>query len=255
MVVVDGVTGWVGGHNVGDEYLGLDPKFSPWRDTHVRLEGPVVTQLQTVILSDWYWATRELPELNWTPRAAAASDVTALIVPSAPTQQLETAGLMFVSALQSAHTRIWLSAPYFVPDEAVLKALELAALRGIDVRVITTGKGDSLPVFLAAFHYIDQLRDLGIKFYAYTPGLLHEKVVLIDDDISLVGTANVDNRSFRLNFEVTALIVDREFAREMAAMFEEDFRHAAEIDPEELDKKPFWWHFAVKISRLAAPVL
>jgi len=255
IVVVDGVTGWIGGHNVGDEYLGLDPEFSPWRDTHVRLEGPVVTQLQTVILSDWYWAMRELPELNWTPRAAVAGDVAALIVPSAPTQRLETAGLMFVAALQSARTRIWLSAPYFVPDDAVLRALELAALCGIDVRVITTGKGDSLPVFLAAFHYIDQLRDLGIKFYAYTPGLLHEKVALIDDEISLVGTANLDNRSFCLNFEVTALIVDREFAGEMEAMFEQDFAHAEEIDPAKLDKKPFWWHFAVKISRLASPVL
>jgi cardiolipin synthase len=177
------------------------------------------------------------------------------MVPSAPTQRLETAGLLYVSALQSARTRIWLSAPYFVPDEAVLKALELATLRGVDVRVITTGKGDSLPVFLAAFHYIDQLRDLGIEFYAYTPGLLHEKVVLIDDDIALVGTGNVDNRSFRLNFEVMALIVDRDFAREMEAMFEQDFAHAEAIDPTEIDKKPFWWHVAVKISRLAAPVL
>jgi cardiolipin synthase len=255
MVVVDGLTGWVGGHNVGDEYVGLDPDFRPWRDTHVRLEGPVVTQLQSVIVGDWFWATHELPTLNWEPRAAPAGNVGALIMPSAPTQRLETAGLMFVSALHSARERIWLSAPYFVPDEAVLKALELAALRGVDVRIITTGKPDSLVVFMAAFHYIDQLRDLGIKFYAYTPGFLHEKVALVDNDVSTIGTANFDNRSFRLNFEVTAIIVDRDFAAEMAAMFERDFAHADVIDPAELDKKPFWWHVAVKASRLAAPVL
>jgi len=255
MVVVDGVTGWVGGHNVGDEYLGLDPGLSPWRDTHVRLEGPVVTQLQSVIVADWYWATRELPDLDWTPQPAAGGDVRAMIVPSAPSQRLETAGLMFVSALHSARTRIWLSAPYFVPDEAVMKALELAALRGVDVRVITTGKGDSLPVFLAAFHYIDQLRDLGIKFYAYAPGFLHEKVALIDDEVSTVGTANFDNRSFRLNFEVTSIIVDRQFASEMEAMFLDDFAHSAEIDPADLDAKPFWWRLGVKLSRLAAPLL
>ncbi len=255
MVVVDGITGWVGGHNVGDEYLGLDPKMSPWRDTHVRLEGPVVTQLQSVILGDWFWATHELPELDWEPRAAPGGNVAALIVPSAPTQRLETAGLLFVSALHSARRRIWISAPYFVPDEAVMKALQLAALRGVDVRVITTGKGDSLAVFLAAFHYIDQLRDLGIRFYAYAPGFLHEKVALVDDDVSTVGTANFDNRSFRLNFEVTAVIVDRDFAQEMAAMFERDFAHAQAIDPAELDKRPFWWHVGVQVSRLAAPVL
>lgn len=255
MVVVDGITGWVGGHNVGDEYLGLDPGMSPWRDTHVRLEGPVVKQLQGVILADWYWATHELPELDWVPRAAPDGDVKALIVPSAPTQRLETAGLMFVSALHSARTRIWISAPYFVPDEAVMKALQLAALRGVDVRVITTGKGDSLAVFLAAFHYIDQLRDLGIRFYAYKPGFLHEKVALVDDDVSTIGTANFDNRSFRLNFEVTAVIVDRDFAVQMEAMFERDFSHAETIDPAELDRRPFWWQVGVRLSRLAAPVL
>ncbi|NND36508.1 MAG: cardiolipin synthase [Gammaproteobacteria bacterium] len=255
MVVVDGKVGWVGGHNVGDEYLGLDPDFSPWRDTHVRLEGPVVMQLQAVILGDWYWATREFPQVSLEPRAADNGDVQAMIFPSAPSQRLETAGLFFVGALNSAETRIWLSAPYFVPDEAVIKALELAALRGVDVRIVTTGKSDNLVVSLAAFHYMDQLRDLGIRFYAFTPGFLHEKVVLVDDDVSAVGTANFDNRSFRLNFEVMALIADRDFASEMVAMFEADFAHAVEIDPAEFDKKPFWWKLGVNLSRLAAPVL
>lgn len=256
MVVVDGVTGWIGGHNVGDEYLGLDPEFTPWRDTHVRLQGPVVTQLQAVILSDWYWATREIPEVDWQPRAAAGGvDMMAMIVPTAPTQRLEAAGLMFVSALTAAKRRIWLSAPYFVPDEAVMKALELAALRGVDVRVITTGKPDSLPVFLAAFHYIEQLRGLGIRFYAYQPGFLHEKVMLVDDDVATVGTANFDNRSFRLNFEVTALVADPSFAQAMEAMFADDFAHSVPIDATMFDEKPFWWRLGVNLSRLAAPVL
>ncbi len=211
MVVVDGLIGWVGGHNVGDEYMGRDPKFSPWRDTHVRLEGPVVMQLQAVILGDWYWATRELPPLTWTPTAADDSDVNAMIVPFGPSHRLETAALFFVTALNAAKHRIWLSAPYFVPNEAVMKALELAALRGVDVRIITTGTPDSLPVYLAAFHYIDQLRDLGIQFYSYEPGFLHEKVMLIDDAVSSVGTPNFDNRSFRLIFEVTSLIFDKDF--------------------------------------------
>jgi cardiolipin synthase len=255
IVVVDGVTGWIGGHNVGDEYLGLDPKFNPWRDTHVRLEGPVVIQLQVVVMSDWYWATRELPDLTWTPTAVEVDDLNAMIVPFSPSSRLEIAGLFFVAALNAAKDRIWLSAPYFVPDEAVLKALELAALRGVDVRIITTGKPDSLPVYLAAFHYIDQLKDLGIKFYSYEPGFLHEKVMLIDDRISTVGTPNFDNRSFRLNFEVTALIADAGFAGEMEKMFEQDFAHAVPIDQDFMSKKPFWWRLGVNLSRLAAPVL
>jgi cardiolipin synthase len=255
MVVVDGVTGWVGGHNVGDEYLGLDPEMTPWRDTHIRIVGPAVLQLQVVILSDWYWATRRIPEVNWQPQAAPDGDKQVMIVASAPTQELETAGLLFVTALNSAREQIWISAPYFVPDEAVMKALQLAALRGVDVRVITTGKGDSQMVYLAAFHYIHQLRDLGIRFYAYKPGFLHEKVMLVDDEVSTVGTANFDNRSFRLNFEVTALIVDPVFGSQMQAMFEQDFAHAEPIDPAEFDRKPFWWRLAVNLSTLAAPVL
>ena len=255
MVVVDGKVGWVGGHNVGDEYLGLDPKVSPWRDTHVKLVGPVVLQLQATILSDWYWAVREIPAVNWTPQPAPDGDVPIMIVPFGPSQEYETASLFFISALNTAKERIWLSAAYFVPDDGVMKALELAALRGVDVRIITTGTPDSWPVFLAAFSYIDRLRDTGIKFYAYEPGFLHEKVMLVDDRISTVGTPNFDNRSFRLNFEVTSMIVDEAFAGEMEKMFEVDFAHSRVIDPAIMDSKPFWWRFAVNVSRLAAPVL
>ncbi len=255
MVVVDGRLGWIGGHNVGDEYLGLDPEFSPWRDTHVRIEGPAVLQLQAAILTDWYWATRELPELDWMPQPAEDSDQHVMILPTGPTGHLETASLLFVSALMAAHERIWLTAPYFVPDDGVMKALQIAALRGVDVRIITSGKADSLPVHLAAFHYIHKLRDLGIRFYAYRPGFLHQKVLLIDDDVSAVGTHNFDNRSFRLNFEVTALMVDKPFAAEMAAMFERDFEHAGIIDPRDLESRPIWWWLAVRVARLASPVL
>ena len=255
MVVVDGKVAWIGGHNVGDEYLGQDPDFSPWRDTHVRIEGPAALQLQMTILGDWYWATREIPELDWTPQPVPDGTQTVMILPTAPTGQFETASLFFVSALSGAKKRIWLSAAYFVPDDAVMKALQLAALRGVDVRIITTGKGDSLPVYLAAFHYIHQLRGLGIRFYAYTPGFMHQKVMLVDDHISTVGTHNFDNRSFRLNFEVTSVIVDESFAGEMEAMFERDFEHAEPIDAAAWDEKSIWWRIGVQLSRLAAPVL
>lgn len=255
MVVVDGVTGWLGGLNVGDEYLGLDPEFSPFRDTHIKLEGPVVTQLQSVCLWDWYWAAREIPELDWKPTAARGGDVAAMIVPSDPIQRMETASLFFITAINAASERVWLTAPYFVPDEAVQKALELAALRGVDVRILTSGKSDSLPVFLAGFHYIQILSEYGIKFYAYEPGFMHEKVMLVDDEVSTVGTVNFDNRSFRLNFEVTALIVDKKFAAEVESMLNDDFAHSRRIDNASLSDKPYWWQVGVKLSRLAAPIL
>ena len=256
IVVVDGHKAWIGGHNVGDEYLGLDPDLSPWRDTHVWLEGPAALQAQLTVLADWYWATRELPDVSWTPRPAAdAMDVPVMVLPTAPIGDLEVASLFFVSALNAARERIWFSAPYFVPDAAVMKALQLAALRGVDVRVITTGKPDSLPVYLAAFHYIHELHGLGIRFYAYEPGFLHEKVMLIDDNISVVGTHNFDNRSFRLNFEVTTLISDEKFAGEMETMLKADFDHATVIDNGDWDERPLWWRVAVRLARLAAPVL
>lgn len=255
IVVVDGRVGWIGGHNVGDEYLGLDPAFSPWRDTHMRIEGPAVQQLQSVAMTDWYWATRNIPELEWNPAPAASEAHRVMILPSGPVGPFETASLYFVAALNSAEARVWLSAPYFVPDDAVMKSLKLAALRGVDVRIITSGKGDSLPAQLAGYYFMEELKGLGIRFCAYTPGFLHEKAMLIDDDISVVGTHNFDNRSFRLNFEVAALVQDEAFAAEMEAMFARDFEHAEPIDLETLDDRGFWWHLGVRLSRLAAPVL
>lgn len=259
IVVVDGRAAWVGGHNVGDEYLGLDPAFSPWRDTHVRLEGPCVQQLQAVALADWYWASRDIPDLDWAPSSGASGSggkgQNALILPSGPVGPFETASLYFAAALNAARERIWLTAPYFVPDDAVMKSLQLAALRGVDVRIITNKNSDSLATKLAAFHFIGQLRGIGIRFYAYEPGMLHGKSLLIDDSISVIGTHNFDNRSFHLNFEVAALIQDQPFAREVEAMFNADFEHAEPIDPESIDERPFHWRLGVAIARLAAPIL
>ena len=254
-MIVDGLAGWVGGHNVGDEYLGLDPKMSPWRDTHLKLEGPAVIQLQMAAVADWFWATRELPELCWEARPANDGNRTAMVIPSAPTQRLEVAGLMFVTLINAAQQRVWITAPYFVPDESVMRALKLAALRGADVRILIPGQSDNALVSLAAFYYIEELRDLGIRFYEFRPGFLHEKVMLVDDEVGVVGTANFDNRSFRLNFEVTAIVADANFVAEMAMMFEADFAHSEQLDPSSLGERPFFWRLGVRLARLVSPVL
>ncbi|TNF83203.1 MAG: cardiolipin synthase [Acidobacteria bacterium] len=254
IVVVDGRQAWIGGHNVGDEYLGLDPEFGEWRDTHVRLTGPTVQMAQATFLADWYWATRGLPELEWQAEPAADGDTLALILPTSPADEIEKAQLFFVHALNSARQRIWIATPYFVPDEAVIAALTLAALRGVEVKILIPDKPDSVLVQLSSFWYIEELGDTDIHFYRYEPGFLHQKVMLVDDMLATVGTANFDNRSFRLNFEVTAVVADRDFAREVEEMLEADFARSQPIDPDVLKQKPFLFRLAVRTARLMAPV-
>jgi cardiolipin synthase len=254
IVVVDGVQGWVGGHNVGDEYLGRDPRFGHWRDTHVRVEGPAVLALQLSFFEDWHWATDAVLDLSWIPRPAASADIPVLIVPSGPADVRETAALMFTQAINSARRRLWIASPYFVPDEGLMNALRLAALRGVDVRILIPDEPDHYLVYLVAFHFYEEMKDSGIQIYRYTKGFMHGKSIVVDD-VSAVGTANFDNRSFRLNFEITALFLDPDVTADVASMFEEDFRNSRLMTPADLTEKPFWFRPAVRAARLTAPVL
>ena len=161
---------------------------------------------------------------------------------------------MFVHAINCARERIWIASPYFVPDRPVVTALQLAGLRGVDVRILIPDKADHLGVWLAAYSYLDESASTGVDFYRYQDGFLHQKVVLIDDAVATVGTANFDNRSFRLNFEITAVVADGAFAAEVEAMLEEDFAKSRLMEPDEFDRKPWWFRFGVKLARLTAPV-
>lgn len=254
IVVVDGTTAWIGGHNVGDEYLGLDPKFGHWRDTHVRITGPAALSAQFSFVEDWNWATDTILRLNWTPVPSESGNSPVLIVPSGPADEIETCSLMFLHAINSAKERIWIASPYFVPDDAIVSALQLAGLRGVDVRILIPDMPDHMAVYLAAYSYFDEAGKTGVRFYRYTDGFLHEKAMLIDQALSTVGTANFDNRSFRLNFEVTAIVADEGFARQVEEMFIADFAKAREMEPGEFEKKSFWFRLAVKTARLTAPV-
>lgn len=255
-VVVDGKVAWIGGHNVGDEYMGRDPDVGNWRDTHVRLEGPVVIGAQLAFVEDWRWASDTMPErLNWVPTRADQSDMRAIVLPTGPADEMETASLVFTGIINSGQERVWIASPYFVPDDAIVQALQLAGLRGVDVRILIPEKADSALISLAAYSFFDQIKSAGVKFYRYQDGFLHQKVVLVDDTFATVGTANFDNRSFRLNFEITAAISDSGFAAEVATMLEKDFANARLMDRDEYDQKPLWFKFAVRFARLAAPVL
>jgi cardiolipin synthase A/B len=253
--VVDGHAAWVGGHNVGDEYLGVDPKFGNWRDTHVRIEGPAALATQLSFVEDWHWATGTLLELDWTPQPSADGSVPVLIVPTGPADELESAGLMFIHAINSAKERIWIASPYFVPDEAVIAALQLAGLRGVDVRILIPAKPDHLLVYMAAFSYFDDAGSTGVKFYRYQDGFLHEKAMLIDHEAATIGTANFDNRSFRLNFEITAVMGGPEFAAQVETMFEQDFARSTPVGKGEYTDRSFPFRLGVRLSRLASPLL
>ena len=223
--------------------------------THMRIDGPATVALQISFVEDWYWATDEyIKELDWTPTKAASGDKAVLIVPTGPADPLETAALMFLHAITIAKKRIWIASPYFVPDDAIVSALQLAGLRGVDVRILIPHKPDHLLVYLAAFSYFDGASKTGARFFRYTDGFLHQKVMLVDDRAATVGTANFDNRSFRLNFEITAVVADTEFAGEIEKIFEDDFARSYEMHMADLDKKSFWFKLATRLARLTAPV-
>ncbi len=255
IVVVDGKAGWVGGNNVGDEYLGHDKKLPNWRDTHMKIVGPSALQLQLSFIEDWNWATdEELLSLNWDPVPADEGNATVLVLPTGPADRLETCSLMFQQAIHSARERIWIASPYFIPDESVIDALHLAAMRGVDIRVIIPHVSDKKLVFYSAYAFVGELLESGIKIYRYEPGFLHEKVFLVDDRVAGVGTANFDNRSFRLNFEVTALVVEDDFIVEVEQMFKDDFGKSHTMTLQQVNDKPWWFKLLSRAAYLTAPI-
>lgn len=253
IVCVDGREAFIGGLNVGDEYLGRSKRFGPWRDTHLRVTGPAVQCIQLSFLEDWYWVDGSVPELNWTPETSPAN-FSVLVLPTGPAEDFETCSLFFVSAINQAKHRLWITSPYFVPDSSVVHALQLAALRGVDVRILLPLKPDHLLVYLSSFSYVEEMAAANVKLYRYKPGFMHQKVLLIDDDIAAVGTANLDNRSFRLNFELTVLIASRVFAGRVGAMLEQDFKHARRVKADDYTRRTLAFRIAVRAARLLAPV-
>ena len=254
IVVADGRQAWVGGHNVGDEYLGRDPALSPWRDTHVELNGPAALGLQLAFLEDWHAMTGEIPDLDWEAQPDPA-DQRVLVLPSGPADEVETCGLMFAEIIHMARRRLWIVSPYFVPDDTIVSALQLAALRGVDVRLMIPEKADHRLVHMAGFAYLDELLPLGIRIFRYHEGFLHQKAFLMDDSLAGVGTANLDNRSFRLNFEMFLLFADAGFVDATEAMLEEDFRHCRELSLAEFEHRLWPFRLGARVARLFAPVL
>ncbi len=254
-VIIDGTKAFTGGLNVGDEYMGRSQKFGAWRDTHVELSGPVVSQLQLVFVEDWHWATEEvlIDSVNW-EAGRTDENMSAMIVPTGPGDDMETGALFFFTAIANAKKRVWIASPYFVPDTDVLTALKHAALQGVDVRLLVPEVIDHKIPWLAAFAYFDEIRDAGVQVWRYDAGFMHQKALVVDDTMAAIGTSNMDNRSFRLNFEAMAVFFDERAAQATAEMLERDFERAFLMD-KSLAQQPRHIRIGAPVARLFSPVL
>lgn len=230
IVVCDGTVGFTGGVNITDDENEALDATNAWRDTHVRLEGPCVAWLQLVFLEDWTYATGDSPQSEGNfPQQSESTGPLVQIIDSGPDKDVEAIKAAYFTAINAAERRVWVTSAYFVPDEAVLFALQAAALRGVDVRVLVPRHGDSRTATAAARSYYDDLLRAGVHVHEYRGRMLHAKTLVVDETLAVVGTANFDNRSFRLNFEVTALIFDAATTTTLAAAFEDDLRHSKHV--------------------------
>lgn len=257
MVVADGRVAILGGPNVGDEYLGLDPGFGAWRDTAVKLSGAAAVAAEACFLEDWVLAGGALPKTPSAtfdpPEESEAAPI--LILPTGPADRLPACTLAIAHLASTARERLWIATPYFVPDLDVFTALKLAALRGVDVRILMPDNPDHAIVWFAAFAYSEDALSSGIKLYRYTDGFMHQKVWVVDGWCAAIGTVNLDSRSLRLNFEVTALIFDATFTAAAAAMLERDFARSIRYDEDTHSRRPWRVKILAPAARLAGPVL
>jgi cardiolipin synthase len=263
IMVVDGRVAFTGGLNIGNEYLCKDPRFGFWRDTHMRLEGPAVSDLQHVFAEDWDFAARE--RLKDPAHAQMGSsyfkapencgDMAVQVIESGPDQHFKSIREIYFAAILAARQRLWIATPYFVPDSGLLDALRLAGYRGVDVRLLTLFHPDKwIPLYAARYYYPSVLA-AGIKVYQYTKGMMHSKVVLVDDAWASVGSANFDNRSMYLNFEANCLFYAPAAVAELERAFLHDMTTAIRLDYEVYARRPFTGRFLENACRLMSPVL
>ncbi len=253
IVVVDGHEAFIGGINVGDEYLGKSD-FGPWRDTHVKICGPAAAAAQISFIKDWYWVTGKALKLTWVdPTPGHGADV--LVLHTGPSDEGDVCSLAHLAIVTSAKKRIWISNPYFIPPDSLSDALALAALRGVDIRIIIPSYGDNLLVQYASYPHVEKLLRVGVKFMKYTAGFPHQKVMLIDDDIGVVGSTNFDARSFFINFEIMAISDDANFIKNIEDMLKNDFLQSKDLTIHFFDNLPRWKQLATRAARLFAPML
>lgn len=256
ILVVDGDVGFLGGYNIGVEYLGEGP-LGPWRDAHLRLEGDAVQSLQARFLMDWNYAAHDSLGLEdgFFPEPRPAGTVACQVASSGPDTPRLTIKEGFLKLIASAVKTIEITTPYFVPDDSVLDALRVTAVSGVHVRIMIPSKPDHLFVYWATLSYIGSLLDAGVRAYTYDRGFLHAKTCVVDGEACTVGTANWDVRSFKLNFETNAFIYDRGVCNELRRAFERDLEHCTELTLERYAAQGRLIRVKESISRLLTPLL
>ncbi|ULL13640.1 cardiolipin synthase [Paenibacillus sp. H1-7] len=255
IVVVDGMIGYLGGINVGNEYLGGNPKLGFWRDTHLELVGDAVYSLQYTFLSDWYFVSgQRLTDSSLFPEHDNSGGKRVQIISSGPDAHWDAILEMYFGAITAAKKRIFITTPYFVPDPSISMGLKTAAVSGVDVRVIFPSRSDSKIVNYASKSYFEELMQAGVRFYSYEKGFMHAKVILIDDMLASVGTANMDMRSFFSNFELNAVLFDKETIQRLEADFLQDLKDSKEIKLEQFEKRPRMEKAKEVMARLLSPL-
>lgn len=259
IVVIDGVTGFVGGFNVGREYLGLDEKMGYWRDTHLQITGSAVGGLNIRFMKDWTYASGENLFVDnkylIMPEKVQEGGSSVQIVSSGPDSAYPNVRNNYLWLISRARKRIYIQTPYFIPDESILSALRIAALSGVDVRVMIPCKPDHPFVYWATYSYIGDMVAVGARCYTYDNGFLHAKGMVVDGEVYCYGTANMDIRSFEVNFEVNATVYDSEAAAQMEMVFLNDLEHCTEITPMVYAGRGLFIRLKEQVCRLMSPLL
>ncbi|MBC8080691.1 MAG: cardiolipin synthase [Gorillibacterium sp.] len=256
IIVVDGLVGFLGGINIGDEYLGRNPRFGFWRDTHMRIIGDAVYFLQQTFISDWEFVTGEkLMDARYYPEHHCVGEERVQILNSGPDAEWDTILELYFSAISTAVNRIYLETPYFIPDFSILMALKTAALSGVEVRIILPGISDHALVKSASNAYIEDLMMAGVHFYQYQAGFIHAKILIVDETVATVGTANLDMRSFFDNFEMNAVMFDKETIRKLDEDFQEDLEKSEEMNLEDFRTRSRIQRAKEVFARMLSPLL
>ncbi|QQE74423.1 cardiolipin synthase [Brevibacillus composti] len=259
LVIIDGVIGFIGGFNVGNEYLGLDKRLGYWRDTHLKIVGNAVHLLQARFYLDWNLTgqgkRRMEDEVRYFPRIEGKGKVGVQIVSSGPNSEKQQIKHGYLKMIYNAKERIYLQSPYLIPDESLLTALKMAAMSGVDVRVMIPGRADHKLVYWASQSYLGELLKSGVRCYLYEKGFLHAKTMVVDGQIASVGSANLDIRSFKINFETNAFLFDTGMAKRLERIFREDLAECHEVTREEYENRPLKAKLQESLTRLLSPIL
>jgi len=259
IIVIDGRVGFLGGLNIGDEYLGYHPKLGKWRDTHLMLEGSAVHFLQVIFLLDWDFVSGKKlaghTDTEFFPEIESYEGKLVQIAASGPDSDWEAVRQSYFALINSAHSSINITTPYLIPDEGISLALKTAALSGVRIKIILPSKPDHKVVFWASQSYFDELMEAGIEIYLYRPGFIHAKIISVDGEVASLGSANLDMRSFQLNFEVNAMLYDRELVAKLDADFTRDLAQSVRVNLPDFAARPLRSRIRQSAARLLSPIL